>query len=112
VQQAADALQVPRRRVWQLIKQGKLHTEPNPLDRRSKLIPRGEIEELAQLPRAPKRRRAEELDETASGVTPIQSDRDEITDAVPWPQTVGIVSDGAVQSEDLEDYLREHWRSE
>jgi excisionase family DNA binding protein len=112
VQQAADVLRVPRRRIWQLIKQGRLHTEPNPLDRRSKLIPRSEIEVLLHLPRAPKRRRTGKFGQVSTGSTPIHGDREDGTDTVLWPRTVGMVSDGAIQSEDLDDYLREHWRPE
>jgi predicted DNA-binding transcriptional regulator AlpA len=48
VQQAAEALGTNRRRIWQLIKEGKLEIVPNPLDRREKLVARSKVEELAQ----------------------------------------------------------------
>ncbi|MBV9281758.1 MAG: hypothetical protein JOZ41_16895 [Chloroflexi bacterium] len=28
----------------------------------------------------------------------------------PYPQSIGMVADGSVQSEDLEDFMRAHWK--
>ena len=47
IHQAADALGVSRRRIWQMVKAGELESVPNPLDRRESLIPHAELERLA-----------------------------------------------------------------
>lgn len=45
---AAELLGTTRRRVWAMLKEGQLHAVTNPIDRREKLIPRVEVEELAR----------------------------------------------------------------
>ena len=47
VGQAAEALGVSRWKMWKLIEAGEIKTEPNPLDKREKLIPAGEVARLA-----------------------------------------------------------------
>ena len=51
IQEAADALGVTRRRIWKMVKDGEIEAIGNPLDRREKLIPRKEVERLAQFVR-------------------------------------------------------------
>jgi hypothetical protein len=80
MREAATFLGVSPTKMWQLVKQGILSTEPNPLDRREKLV---RIEDLERI-RASKPR--------------------------PRPTSIGIVSDGTLQSTDIDDYMREHWR--
>jgi hypothetical protein len=48
IQQAADAIGTNRRRVWQLVKEGKLTTIENPLDRRERVISKGQIDRMAK----------------------------------------------------------------
>jgi hypothetical protein len=111
VQQAADALGVPRRRIWQLIKQGMIPTEPNPLDRRSKLISASEIERLSHLPRAPKRQgvavgEKEERDGPGQQGTSGSTGQNR-----PKPRTFDLYTGPVrVHSDELEDYMREHWK--
>jgi hypothetical protein len=30
----------------------------------------------------------------------------------PWPKTIGIVSDGSIQSDEIEDWINANWRPE
>lgn len=55
VKEAGVLLGVTRAKMAQLIRDGVLHAMVNPLNRRVKLIPRGEVEALARLPRSPKK---------------------------------------------------------
>jgi len=54
VQGAAEELGVSRRRIWDLIREGKITAIQNPLDRREKLIARPEIAALERFARAKK----------------------------------------------------------
>lgn len=80
MREAAAILGISPTKMWQLVKQGVLTTHPNPLDRRQKLV------RIADLER-------------------FQENRPR-----PRPTSIGIVSDGSLQSTDIEDYMREHWR--
>jgi hypothetical protein len=66
-----------------MVRHGELDAYPDPLDRRQRLIPLAAIEQL-QLRRG--------------------------LGSWPYPQSIGMVSDGAVQSEDLEEYMQTHWK--
>lgn len=46
VSEARDMLQVTKRRIAEMIEDGTLPSEPNPFDKRSKLIKRSAVEEL------------------------------------------------------------------
>ena len=109
MQQAADALGVPRRRISELIKRGELHTETNPLDQRSRLIPETEIEKLAALPRAPRRHRAAD----SSRATADQVDAVSVaTDSRPRPRSFDLdVYEPTLRSDEIDEHLREHWQS-
>jgi hypothetical protein len=100
-------LGVNRRTIWRLIRQGRLQAFPNPIDHRAKLIRREDVQKLAR----------PETEDTASGETAPSraSGRDhqpEASDssARPRPRTFGMVNDPSVQSADIEDYMREHWK--
>jgi predicted DNA-binding transcriptional regulator AlpA len=80
MREAAAILGVSPAKMWQLVKQGVLTTQPNPLDRRQKLVRVVDLERLQE------------------------------NEPRPRPNIVGIVSDGSLQSTDVEDYMREHWR--
>ncbi len=60
VAEAREILGVSKPKMTRMLKEGKLlHTEPNPLDMRSKLLRRAEVEKLAaRLPRPKKERPA------------------------------------------------------
>lgn len=47
VRQAAQALGVSRWKMWKLLESGTITTEANPLDKREKLIPIGQVEQFA-----------------------------------------------------------------
>lgn len=46
VAEARDMLEVSKRRIAEMIEDGTLPSEPNPFDKRSKLIKRSDVEEL------------------------------------------------------------------
>lgn len=46
IAEAAEMLGVNRRRVWQMIRDGQLEAIVNPVDRRERIIPRSQVEEL------------------------------------------------------------------
>ena len=46
VAEARDMLGVTKRRIAEMIEDGTLPSEPNPFDKRSKLIKRSDVEEL------------------------------------------------------------------
>jgi hypothetical protein len=109
VQGAAKELKVSRRRIWQLIKGGYLHPEPNPLDGRSKLIPATEVNQVARLAGitqgAASRRRTTTGEHQSNGVTASQTE-----ESMPVPRTFDM-DDGPVDvpSTEIEDFMREHW---
>jgi hypothetical protein len=113
VQGAAETLHTNRRRIWQLIDEGELHPIPNPLDGRSKLIPTDEIERLrvfAAIRQTAAQNRQAAVEDVSPGAA-----RQEISHSRgrPWPKSVGLVGDPVtVHSDELEDYMREHWRVE
>jgi excisionase family DNA binding protein len=84
VKEAAAYLGVSRSKIWILIKEGALPARENPLDRRERLIPLSALETLRDQGKQPR----------------------------PYPRSIGMVSDGSLQSSDIDDYLREHWRPE
>lgn len=48
VKQAAEYLGVTRQKIHQLLKDGELHPDKNPMDKREKLIPIAELDRLKQ----------------------------------------------------------------
>ncbi len=48
VKQAADVLGVSRWKMWRLVEAGSFTVEANPLDKRQKLLPVDEVEQLAR----------------------------------------------------------------
>ena len=48
ITEAAEALRVNRRRIWQMVKDGQIEAISSPLDRRETLIPRVEVERLSK----------------------------------------------------------------
>lgn len=48
IQTAAERLGVSRFRIWNMIKDGQLTAKQSPIDRRQRLIPATEVEELAE----------------------------------------------------------------
>lgn len=53
--EAAEALAMDRRQVRRLIERGHLAAEPNPIDGRSKIVKRADVERLKTYPRAAKK---------------------------------------------------------
>jgi excisionase family DNA binding protein len=114
IQQAAARLGVNRRRIWQLIRDGRLRFEPNPLDRRSKLIPVAEVERLAGFPTPPKRKTSSQTglerpsSQSSTRESPPGGAR---ADRRPYPRTIGTVSDGRLPSSESEQYMRAERRT-
>jgi hypothetical protein len=81
MRQAAEMLGVSHAKIWQLVKDHVLPAEPNPLDRREKLIRVADIDRLR-----------------------AQGSRTK----TPWPSTIGA-ADLGVQSDELEDWLEANW---
>jgi len=82
---AAVRLGVSRTTVWAMVRSGQLEAYQDPIDKRRRLIPMNSIRSLLERRgQAPRSR----------------------------PRTVGIVSEGSIQSEDVEEYLRENWPSQ
>jgi excisionase family DNA binding protein len=82
---AAVRLGVSRTTVWAMVRSGQLEAYQDPIDKRRRLIPMQSIRSLlARRGQAPRSR----------------------------PLTVRIVSDGSVQSEDVEEHIGENWRFE
>jgi excisionase family DNA binding protein len=109
VQEAADALNVRRERIWKLMADGVLTAEPSKLDGRQKLIPREQVDALlleeGYRPRRTVRR------------SPSRQFEAEVEGAVdapsrPWPKSIGMVSDGTLFSSDSEEYMRQQLRDE
>ena len=92
VMEAAAMLGVRKEKIARLIKQGILTSRPSKLDARRKLIPRAQVENiLAEEGRKPRGGR----DETTSRRR---------------PRTAGLYTGPMkVHSDEVEDYLREHW---
>lgn len=55
ISEAANALEMDRRQVRRLIERGQLAATPNPIDGRSKIVKRADIERLKAYPRAAKK---------------------------------------------------------
>jgi excisionase family DNA binding protein len=109
VQEAADALNVRRERIWKLMNDGVLTAEPSKLDGRQKLIPREQIEELLlQEGYRPRRTVRRKIPSAA------QSDSEDAVGATsrPWPRSIGMVSDGTLPSSESEVYLRQQLHGE
>jgi excisionase family DNA binding protein len=95
VTEAARMLGVRKEKIARLVKKGVLTSRPSIVDARRRLIPRGQVEKIVE----------------EEGVTADASANGGGEDAErPRPNIVGIVSDGSLQSTDIEDYMREHWR--
>lgn len=109
VREAAQSLGVNRRTIWRLIRQGRLRAFPNPIDHRAKLIRREDVQKLAR----PETESAASEETARSGLYG-RDHRSEApgSTARPRPRTFGMVNDPTLQSADLEDYMREHWRPE
>jgi excisionase family DNA binding protein len=82
---AARVLGVSRTTVWAMLRTGELQAYQDPIDKRRRLIPMQSIRSLLERRGQPPRSR---------------------------PRTVGMVSDGSVQSEDIEEHIGENWRFE
>ena len=82
MKEAATRLGISHAKMWQLVRNGVLHAEPNPLDRRQKLVRVADIERLRS-----------EVD----------------THARPRPSTVGQVDLG-IHSDEIEEWLEANWR--
>ena len=119
VQAAAEVLNTSRRRIWQLTKSGELHTIPNPLDGRSKLIPKADVQRLIQFAGMTKKRAMARQDQAAAVEhPPVETDQCPASDSTqdepparPRPRTFGIYTGPVkVHSDEVEDYLRDHWK--
>lgn len=102
-------LNVRRERIWKLMHDGVLSAESSKLDGRQKLIPREQVEALL-LEEGYRPRR------TARRSMPNTSRRDPegVVDTIPrpWPQSIGMVSDGTLPSSESEVYMRNHIHGE
>jgi excisionase family DNA binding protein len=89
VREVADYLGISRTTVWKMISNGELPATKNPVDKRQHLVPLAAVEKLQADGRKKDTRRL--------------SDR-------PRPRTAGMYT-GAVKvhSDEIEDYLKEHW---
>jgi hypothetical protein len=87
VTEAARWLGVSRSKIWALLREGTLEAHQNPLDKREKLITLAALRKLK-----------------GQSQTPL--------DGRPTSRlrSVGAGSNRDVNSDEIEDYLREHWR--
>lgn len=117
VQEAADMLNVRRERVWKLMMDGVLSTEPSKLDDRQKLIPREQIDALlleeGYRPRRTVYRAKKDVpgpkpESVVNTTTAALEERDSVAgySSTPWPQSIGMISDGTLSSSESEEYLR------
>ena len=82
--QAAERLGITRVTLRRLVREGRLPTLENPLDKREKLIPLQALEQLQ-----------------SGGVRQW-----------PWPKSIGMLSDPELRSDELEEWLEANWRPE
>ena len=106
VTKAAELLHVNRQRIWSLIKQGKLHATPNPLDRREHLIAVEELAELLGLMASAGRTSGSVAARGRDGIETA------LGDGWPAPLSDGIADNPSFQSEQHEEYLATHWHGE
>ncbi len=83
--EAAKRLGITRVTLGRLVREGKLPTMENPLDKRQRLIPVAAIERLQGRSGAGRR---------------------------PRPRTLGSVSDPELRSDQIEDYIETRWKRE
>jgi excisionase family DNA binding protein len=89
VGEVADYLGISRTTVWKMISNGELPATKNPIDKRQHLVPLTAVEQL----QAAGRKKV--------GKRPL--DR-------PRPRTAGMYAGPVkVHSDEIDDYLREHW---
>jgi excisionase family DNA binding protein len=105
VQEAATVLNVRRERIWKLISEGILIAEPSRVDGRRKVIPREQVEALLLEEGYRPRRTVQRRTPDAARQDPVEAVH---TIARPWPQSIGMVSDGTLSSSESEKYLRKH----
>jgi excisionase family DNA binding protein len=122
VTEAAAMLGVRKEKVARLVKKGILTSRPSILDARCRLIPREQVERiLAEEGRAPVRRGSTGPDiagpvndpssEGREGLRGLGSSQDP-SSTRPRPRTAGIYTGPMkVHSDEIEEYLREHWHA-
>lgn len=89
VGEVANYLGISRTTVWKMITSGELPVTKNPIDKRQHLVPVAAVESLKEQGRV----------------------KDTRVPHRPVPRTFGMY-DGPVEihSDELEEYMREHWR--
>jgi excisionase family DNA binding protein len=88
MREAARYLGVSRTKVWLLVKEGQLSAVQNPLDKRKRLLDSDAVRRLRDNARSP-------------------------TPARRLPRSIGLYDGPAqVHSDEVEEYLRTHWRPE
>jgi excisionase family DNA binding protein len=108
VQEAADMLNVRRERIWKLMADGVLTAEPSKLDGRQRLIPREQVEALLQEEGyRPRRTVRPKVPKASQGQSEGVG-----TGSRPWPQSIGMVSDGTLPSSESETYMRKQIHGE
>ena len=117
VAEAAAYLGVSRTKVWQLIREGTLPSTQNPLDKRQRLILRRDIERLAANGRRPSRQPPRVASTSSASVQSGEvNERPKNVSGPgqhPRPRTRAMYAGPlAVTSNEVEDYLREHWNLE
>jgi excisionase family DNA binding protein len=99
VKEAARILGTTKEKVARLVKQGILTSRPSTIDARRRLIPRIQVERIL---RGEGRLQSSSPDMNGSELKPRA-----------WPRTAGMYSGPlAIDSDEVEDYLRDHWRPE
>lgn len=93
---------------WKLMHDGVLTAEPSKLDGRQKLIPREQVEALLQEEGYRPRRTVRPKAPGASG----GHSEGVGTGSRPWPQSIGMVSDGTLPSSESETYMRKQIHGE
>jgi excisionase family DNA binding protein len=117
VQEAAEILGVHRERVGRLLREGVLTWKPNALDRRQRLIPRHEVEQLRDTGNRPApRHRKSTAEDAGNGLSapggtakPAPESGAASVARPPRPRSIGMVSDGSLPARDSEAWLKEHW---
>jgi excisionase family DNA binding protein len=83
IKQTAETLGVSRTKVWAMVRAGELEAVQDPIDKRQRLVSAESVQELLDRRGQPKRK---------------------------LPRTIGMVSDGTIQSRDAKGWIRSHWR--
>lgn len=93
--EAARRLGISRVTLRRLVRDGRLPVTENPLDKRQKLIPEDAIARISG---------------DRAGHRDTSAHESVLEGKWPWPETIGIVDDLGVRSDEVEAWLEANWR--